>query len=241
VSAPPAIEQELTEVRAATARLLATVDGLGDAHVGKASSLPGWTVGHVLTHVARNADGNRRIAGGAARGEVLEQYPHGVEGRAADIEAGAGRPAADLAVDVRTSAAALDATWMALPIGAWDQTVRPMSGEQPVRQTVVSRRREVEVHHIDLGLGYRPGDWPAAFVARELERAGSGLPGRLPPGTAVRLAGRDLEWAIEVGDGPASVSVSGPGAWVLAWLLGRRVPASALWAPAGLPDLGPWQ
>ena len=34
---------------------------------------------------------------------------------------------------------------------------------------VVTRRLvEVELHHCDLGAGYGPGDWPAAFAAMEL-------------------------------------------------------------------------
>ena len=37
----------------------------------------------------------------AARGEVRDQYPGGLDRRAADIEAGAARPAADLVRDVR--------------------------------------------------------------------------------------------------------------------------------------------
>jgi len=30
------------------------------------------------------------------------------------------------------------------------------------------RLREVEVHHVDLDLGYQPADWPAEYVAWEL-------------------------------------------------------------------------
>jgi maleylpyruvate isomerase len=36
---------------------------------------------------------------------------------------------------------------------------------------VFSRWREVEVHHVDLGLGYSPRDWPADLVALWLPRA----------------------------------------------------------------------
>ena len=47
----------LDRLAAATERLLATATALGDAQVREASLLPGWTRGHVLTHLARNADG----------------------------------------------------------------------------------------------------------------------------------------------------------------------------------------
>ena len=46
----------IAEVDRATARLLATARTLDDDAVRAPSPLPGWTRGHVLTHVARNAD-----------------------------------------------------------------------------------------------------------------------------------------------------------------------------------------
>ena len=119
VDDPPDLPAALAEAQAATSRLLASIADLGDADVTRMTALPGWTVGHVLTHLARNADGNRGMAEGAAKGEVAEQYPHGAAGRAADIEAGSGRPAAELVADVRTSAAALAHTWQSLPEETW--------------------------------------------------------------------------------------------------------------------------
>jgi maleylpyruvate isomerase len=232
--------EDLYDVRDATDRLLATLAGLDDATARGPSLLPGWSVGHVLTHLARNADGNTRMAEGAARGEVLEQYPHGQEGRAADIEAGSGRPAAELVADVRASAARLDDAWAAMPPAAWDHLVRPSHREVPVAVNVISRRREVEIHHVDLGLTFRPVDWPPPFVALQLDAVGAGLSERLPAGTALRLVATDSDWVTEAGLGPASVSVSGAGAWLLAWMTGRPVPRGELSAPAGLPALAPW-
>ena len=37
---------------------------------------------------------------------------------------------------------------------------------------------EVEIHHVDLGLGYRPEDWSDVFVERMLPRMLKGLPSR---------------------------------------------------------------
>ena len=51
-----------------------------------------FPVGAAVTssrHLARNADGVRGMVEGAIAGEEREQYPHGAEGRAADIDAGA--------------------------------------------------------------------------------------------------------------------------------------------------------
>ncbi|WP_433476112.1 maleylpyruvate isomerase family mycothiol-dependent enzyme [Spirillospora sp. CA-142024] len=51
----------LAEIEAATRSLLATAARLDDADARAPSLLPGWTRGHVLTHVARNADGGTRL------------------------------------------------------------------------------------------------------------------------------------------------------------------------------------
>ena len=78
----------LTAVDAQTAALLHTARTLDD---GRASSLcAGWTRGHVLTHVARNADGLAALVRSAVdgTGETMYTSP---EDRDADIEAGAGR------------------------------------------------------------------------------------------------------------------------------------------------------
>ena len=76
-------------------RLLARLDARTDFDPRQPSLLPDWTVGHVLTHIARNADSMIRMLDG------LDQYEGGIEGRRADIEAGAGRPPDELIADVR--------------------------------------------------------------------------------------------------------------------------------------------
>jgi len=97
--------------QAAHVRLFTTLDGLDAQSPGQPSRLPGWTVGHVLTHLARNADSHVRMLEGAGRGEAHEQYAGGYEQRSSDIEAGAGRPMAVLDRDVRSSAARLEQAW----------------------------------------------------------------------------------------------------------------------------------
>ena len=75
--------------------VVATLQSLTDEQVGQRSLLPGWTVGHVATHIARNAEGHLRMFDAAMLGQIAEMYPGGREQRTADIEAGAGRSAAD--------------------------------------------------------------------------------------------------------------------------------------------------
>src|SRR5580700_8568204 len=88
-----------------TAGLLASAGALTGDGVRGPSLLPGWTRGHVLSHLARNAEGGTRLLGWARTGVPSFEY-RSVAARAAAIEAGAGRPAAVLTGDVRATAAA---------------------------------------------------------------------------------------------------------------------------------------
>ena len=90
------------------------------------SRLPGWTIGHVLTHLARNADSMTWVLESSERGEVVDRYPGGVERRNADIEAGAGRPAAEQIADVAATDARLDAAFAAHT--RWDGRCRDVTG-----------------------------------------------------------------------------------------------------------------
>src|SRR3954447_5779943 len=102
------IARNVQGCRAAHATLSTALSGLSDERARQPSLLPGWSVGHLLTHIARNADSVVRRFEGAIRDEVVDQYAGGPAGREAEIEAGAHRSAADLVDDVRRTAAALD-------------------------------------------------------------------------------------------------------------------------------------
>jgi maleylpyruvate isomerase len=172
------------------------LEGLTDEMARRPSLLPGWTVGHVLTHIARNADSVVRRLDAAERGEVVPQYPGGGEQRSGDIEAGAGRSAAALVDDVGTASAAVDARFAAVADEVWDRpTLGFGSGEQPARHMAVSRWREVEVHHVDLGLGYLPADWPRELTDLWLPAVVQGLPQRADPNAL-------LAWALGRGAVP---------------------------------------
>jgi maleylpyruvate isomerase len=175
--------------------LPADLDGLTDEQAGGPSLLPGWTVGHVLTHLARNADSVVRRLQGAARGEVLDQYPGGLAERSGDIEAGAARRAVDLVADVRRSAGAVEAAMADLPEAAWDAPSRTSRGVvEPSRDAVFSRWREVVVHHGDLGLAEVP--FPADLVEAWLPRELPLLSGRADPSGL-------LAWVLGRGPAPA--------------------------------------
>jgi maleylpyruvate isomerase len=183
-------------MRRSHAALLTDLAGLTDAGARAPSRLPGWSVGHLVTHLARNADSVTRRLAGAARGEVVDQYPGGPEGRAAEIEADAGRPADDLVADLRAAQARLESTADDLPAAAWDGLTRAVDGdERPAWRLPFARWREVEVHRVDLGLGYEPAAWPPELVAALLPEALAGLPGRTDPAAL-------LAWALGRGGPP---------------------------------------
>ncbi|HKE76349.1 MAG TPA: maleylpyruvate isomerase N-terminal domain-containing protein [Acidimicrobiales bacterium] len=167
--------------RAAHARLLASLGGLDDAVAAAPSRLPGWTVGHVVTHLARQADSHVRLLEGAGAGQVVDQYEGGPDGRAAEIDAGAGRPAAELVADLAAANQRLEAAWDAADPAVWLHGFgRNTFGELLSCADLPYRRwREVEVHHADLGLDFGPEHWSPAYVDAELPRTLAGLPARL--------------------------------------------------------------
>jgi maleylpyruvate isomerase len=171
---PLALDAELDR---ATRRLLDRVDTLDEKMVHGPSRLPGWTRGHVLTHIARNADGMLNLLASARTGEYIPQYPSR-QVRDEQIEAGARRSPAEHLLDLRESAARFAGALDAMPPQAWAATVRVADGERLAATLVWVRLREVEVHHVDLDAGYSPADWPEAFSHRLLHEAVADLSGR---------------------------------------------------------------
>ena len=210
------LDDDRRRVAGAQDRFMRVIEDLSDAAAHRASLLPTWTVGHVLTHVARNADSHRRRADAAMRGEMVDQYPGGYRARACEIDAGANRPAHELVDDVRTSAAAMDAAWRQVPEGAWSGVTRDVSGrERPLRALPARRWQELEVHLVDLDLGVTYRDWTVEFVDVWLPPLRATIESRLPAGAPAPDAGVLDERA------------------ELAWLYGRL-------QPPDVPALSPW-
>jgi maleylpyruvate isomerase len=178
---------------------------LTDDQVGQSSPLPDWTVGHVATHIARNAEGHLRMFEAAAKGMVGVMYPGGREQRTADIESGARRNAAEIAADVADSAARLETAWDAMTETHWAGRGVAMSGDVVMSDLPFVRWREVAVHHADLGIGYSWADWDDDYVRIELHRSTMLWASRKPMGMTVL---------------PPQASAAPPHRRV-AWLLGR--------------------
>lgn len=196
-----------TMIRGCTAahrRLEGTLRALDDAALRLPSELPGWTVGHVLTHLARNAESHLRILDAALEGRAVEQYPGGHEQRSADIEAGSSRSAVAIREDVTATASALEAAWGRMTAEAWQEHGLAQGEPWPCRALPFHRWREVELHHADLGLGYVPGDWPDDYVDLELPLALRALPERLAGEDARRV----LAWLVGRAGQPAGLDLA---------------------------------
>ncbi|MCS0637358.1 maleylpyruvate isomerase family mycothiol-dependent enzyme [Streptomyces sp. LP05-1] len=227
-------ERDLASVQEATERLLSAVARLDDAALGRPSRLPGWTRGHLLAHVARNAD---------ALVNVLAGRPMYIsaEARDADIERDARRPLDEQLADLRESA---DRVRRAGEAPAdWERTVELRNGVTDRAARLPFRRLvEVEIHHVDLDVGYELEDLPAAFTEREISFLADRFSGNPAVAPARLLAtgggGGAGEWRTG-GDQGAPVTVSGPAAELVGWLAGRR-DGSGLEVTGGpLPSLPP--
>jgi maleylpyruvate isomerase len=215
------------DLRAADDRLFATIAAVD---VADPSLLPGWTRGHVLSHLARNADALGNLLIWARTG--VETLPYATPtARVEGIEEGASRPLAEQVADLRDASARFLAEATAMPVEAWSYYFNERQGS--AAKVVWRRLREVEVHHVDLGLAYTTADWPDAFTARLMRELVSD---RTSPGLRL-CADSGQSWEI----GAADITVSGPAHELAGWLSGRSSGADLTVSPFGpLPTLPDW-
>ncbi len=215
-------------VLAASDRLVAAAERLHDEAIGQPSLLPNWTVGHVLSHVALNAEAFVRVAEDLRAGRLALMYPDGADGRNRAIESAAVRPAAVIAAHLRSSSSAFDEAWREPPPAGVAATAAGFPEFQAA--TVPLRRfREVEVHGADSGLsGFTPTAWSEPYVAADLPTQWATVAQRCEDALRVRDETGTM-W--EIGEGAALVEVDRR--TLLAWLLDRASVSS-------LPDLVSW-
>lgn len=230
----------LDQVAASTTRFDAAIGALTDAAVTEPSLLPGWTRGHVLAHLSRNADSLLNLLLWARTGIEIPQYPS-VEVRDADIEAGAPRLLTVQHADFTASAHRWQAVATTMSPADWQAEVRNRQGGTLTADKIVwMRLRETEIHHVDLAVGYTPADWPALFVARLLPEAIGDLSDNLHPEATPTfdIQSTDTDFIATIGPGRPHHTVLGPATALLGWLLGRT-PGTDLTGP--LPPLPSWK
>lgn len=205
--------------------------GLTEDAARAPSALPGWTRGHLLTHVEGVARALARQARYALRGRLVEVYDGGRASRDAAIEAGHGRSAAQLAAAVGDALDEAEASWSAVGPDDWQRPVSYRDGT--VRTAGLAWWRELEIHTADALLGTGPDRWPPQLCAHLVDF----LAVRVPPGTELTLTAVDAERSWTLGSGEP-VAVGGRLTDLAAWLAGRA-PTRPL-AGDPLPELGSW-
>lgn len=120
--------------------------------------LPGWRVGHVLTHVEHNAVGYRSVLTGGAQ---YESY----DARDRAIGAAATRPLTAICAAMRRANAELVAAFDAET--GWGRSVEMLVRRTQPGLMTLARRREIEVHHLDLELGREPAAIDEGYIARD--------------------------------------------------------------------------
>ncbi len=234
------VEQTLRMVDDETAALLRTAAALSDTQCRAPSGLIGWTRGHLLTHLARNADALVNLMTGSRTGNPLPMYPS-PDARDDDIEAGAGRTAAELVDDLRESAARFQEATEALGSADehWRAVVEWRKGRRrPLSDVPRARLTEIGLHHADLDVDRGLGDLPdpvADAIIAECHARARGLPD--VPVFEVRAT--DGQATSQTSAESAQVTVAGPRAALLGWLSGRT-DGSGLTTAGALPELPPW-
>ena len=221
---------DLASVRDATERLLTAAAKLDNASVSVPSRLPGWTRGHVMAHLARNAD---------ALVNVLEGRPMyaSAEARDADIERDAPRPLDVQLADLRERAARFQETGAAP--ADWSRTVELRNGVTDSASRVPFRRwAEVDLHHVDLGIGYELEDLPPEFTEREIDFLTERFSGH-PDVPATLLTDGTRAWGTGREASTPEVTVTGTGPELLGWLAGRRDGSGLTVRGGALPALPP--
>ena len=220
----------------ATRRLIRTADSVADDEYAAPSGLPDWTRGHVLAHLALNAEGLAGALRGIVEGERVPMYAS-QEARDGDINRlAAGRPSV---IRSRLLGATTDLTDAldAVPDDQWDTTIDRVPGGRTFTAGDVPGMRlgEVEIHHADLAAGYSRGDWPAAYVLVMLDgRSEKGV----SADTSFHVRATDLDRLWRFGEG--GPTVSGTGADLGWWLTGRGTGEGLASDSGTLPQIGKW-
>jgi maleylpyruvate isomerase len=210
------------------------LDRASRVEVAAPSTLPDWTNGHVLAHIARNAEGIGRLLTWANTGVETPMY-ESAAARSADIERDAGRPRDIQLADIRATAADLHTALGAVDDAAWSSTLRLISGREITGAEIPWLRvKEVWLHAVDIGADI--ADLPPDLVDAVL-RDVSAFFGARDDTPALRLIAADsgAEYAVHGG----GAQVSGPAAALLAWLTGRA-DGSDLRGSAPLPAIPRW-
>jgi maleylpyruvate isomerase len=221
-----ALRRDLALMAAGEEFFIARMATLRDEDIRQPTGLPGWTRGHVLAHLARNARALGNLLEWARTGVETPMYAS-PEHRAAAIEEGSDEPARVLRTAVIETSSEFTQMTASMPEQAWTNEVRSAVGRAlPATGVPWMRIRESWIHAVDLDSGASFTDLPATVLDRLIDETVARLRNTDGcPSMTIRDTTGGGEWV--VGDRDGTV-VSGPRASLARWLLGRGVS----------PDLG---
>ncbi|WP_159707221.1 maleylpyruvate isomerase family mycothiol-dependent enzyme [Arthrobacter sp. 18067] len=232
---PDALPAELHKAAGTVTRLLAKLD---DSSVAEPSELPAWTRGHVLAHLAGISNAMARQLEYARRGETVELYDGGMDGRTKAIELAAGHSLAQHTASVTAALGSAISAFDALGPDDWQARIAYRDGT--AFDGGLALWRELTIHASDLRLGFGPETWSRPFC----EHLIGFLAARVPESHKFVLQPTGLPQR-SIGSGGTSVAITGMLTDIAAWLAGREPSLGSLRATAAadgveLPDLLPW-
>ncbi|MEO6472655.1 MAG: maleylpyruvate isomerase family mycothiol-dependent enzyme [Aeromicrobium sp.] len=226
---PDELESVLAEVGSASQRIRDALRAATADQLAADSPLPDWTRAHVAAHVAGLSHAMARQFEYASRGEQIEYYTGGMEGRNAEIEVLAARSAEQLKVEV---AQALDHFAEAMGSMTPADWTRPISyREGDAFSGLEAAWREYVIHLVDLDLGATNSEWTEAFCLNAI----GFLASRVPQGMTLVVPS-----GLRLGDGAEEVQADGTLQDLAAWLAGREPVGPISFSIGHTPELGPW-
>lgn len=144
--------------------VLKATAGLTDRDLRSPSTLPGWTVGNLVAHVAANGDALLNLVTWARTGVETPMYAS-PEDRANGIAKGDTLTAAEAARWLESSSARLAEGFDALTEAEWgNQVVTAQGRTVPATELPYMRAREGLIHAVDLDRGVTFADLPDGFL-----------------------------------------------------------------------------
>lgn len=234
-------DELIDQVSRSTERLATTVRDMPLDEISAPSSLPNWSRAHVLSHLARNADGHRNLLLGARSRQIVRMYTSQAM-RDADVHFGAMRPSEVVVEDVLGSSRNFVVDVRTTPNDVLSGTaifsrVSDDGPRIPVVDLLQIRLSELEIHHVDLHWHYTFVDTPSELIEMFIGRFHSVRTNlQMDP---LSLVATDLgeRWIAAEADG--APVVSGPGFALLGWLTRRANGSELVIEPKGpFPDVG---
>jgi maleylpyruvate isomerase len=228
---------DLTGLDVSSQAFTRTVDALTADDLAGPSLLPGWTRAHVVAHVALNGLSLAAVISGLVHDNPVAMYESDGQ-RDGDIEELAGAEPSELRERHLTGTTQFADAVALMDESHWSGRIDRLPGgpSWPMVTVVPTRRRELEIHHVDLGTSYTRADWPEDFLVELLDAVTLDQASAGP--FQVRATDLGGDWSVGGGGGP---TVLGTGADLGWWLTGRGHGDGLSCEADVLPALGPWR